>query len=354
MADEKLVLNNLDQITELLESNDDIDLSQVDFSNWPKLKIKIEGDKYHGTITPQLAKALYDFVYSLKKGYAQIKYGTSNLQRLRSEDNELFDSITFHISEGCSDVVTDGISKVFDAIAQCIKEGFKDMSPKQKFALLALTATLFAGYFAFDTYIQSYHDIESQKIESEVHAEQNSHEESIAKIVQEAADNDVELSNTISAYSEHINEGHRRIVQSVDDADRINYSGKELDKESIQRISERQPVTTDSKIYTETVRIDHIKRLVERQVVKVTFVSDYFDKQITIQYNMGYLGSTEETKLKEAFFNNVHKIVEIQYSAVINDDSRDFVRGTLMDIGEVKNSGYVASTDEDSYDDDDT
>ena len=113
MDSEKIVLAGVAQIIELIDEDSVEGIDKLDFSQWPALNIKIEGEKYHGTITPDIAKSLYDFVYQLKRGYAEIKYGTSNLQRLKKEDVALFDSITFKISEGSSDVVSEGFGKIF-------------------------------------------------------------------------------------------------------------------------------------------------------------------------------------------------------------------------------------------------
>ncbi|MDR5873791.1 hypothetical protein [Vreelandella gomseomensis] len=335
MADDKIVLTGVEQILGLLEDSSIDQIEKLDFSQWPSLKIKIEGDKYHGTITPELAKSLYDFVYQLKRGYAEIKYGTSNLQRLRKEDVALFDSITFRISEGCSDVISEGLGKIFDAIAQCVKDGFSEMTPKQKMATIVLLASIAAGYFAFDSYLGQQHEQEMARIDIEAQDNDYAHTSEIAEIVRQAATSSERADEAITGFRRHVEAGHRNIVQSVSDADRINYSGRELTEEDIERITHDRPITSDSTTFTEVVALEHVKRLIVRQIVTVSFYSPQFDRQITIQYNMGHLGTRKEERLKEAFFENTHKSVEVEYSAVFNEQTGEFIRGTLVSIGDI-------------------
>lgn len=354
MADERIVLTGIDQIFGLLESGSISDIDRLDFSEWPALKIKIEGDKYHSTITPDLAKSLYDFVYELKRGYAEIKYGTSNLQRLKKEDVALFDSITFRISEGCSDVISDGLERIFEAIAQSIKDGFKDMTPKQKIATIGIVAAITAGYFAFDSYLEHQHTQEMAQIDNEAQRDANAHTQSIAELIAEVSEASPRADQAISGFRRHVEDGHRGIVHSVSDADRINYSGQELGEQDIERITHDMPVTSDSQTYNDIVTVEQMKRLVSQQEVRVTFYSPQFDRQITIKYDMGYLGTKKESRLMEAFSDNVRKSVEIEYSAVFNDDNGEFIRGTLISIGEIYDSPADWSQElEDLSDEDD-
>ncbi|WNL40466.1 hypothetical protein RN346_07835 [Halomonas sp. PAMB 3232] len=338
MVDDRIVLNGMGQIFELLENGSLHDIDRLDFSEWPTLQIKIEGDKYHSTITPDLAKSLYDFVYDLKRGYAEIKYGTSNLQRLKKEDIALFDSITFKITEGCSDVIAKGFERIFEAIAQSIRDGFKDMTPRQKIATIGIVAGITAGYFAFDSYLEHQHAQEMAQINNDRQRDAYDHTESIAELIVEVSSASPRAEQAISGFRRHVEEGHRGIVHSVSDADHINYSGQNLEEQDIERITHDMPVSADSETYTDIVTVEQMKRLVSRQEVRVSFYSPQFDRQITIKYDMGYLGTRKENRLMEAFSDNVRKSVEIEYSAVFNDDNGDFIRGTLISIGEIYDS----------------
>ncbi|MBZ5486898.1 hypothetical protein HW452_05100 [Halomonas aquamarina] len=351
MAEDKIVLTGIEHVFELIKDSSINDIGNLDFSKWPNLHITIEGDKYHGTITPELAKSLYDFVYQLKRGYAEIKYGTSNLQRLRKKDEALFDSITFKISEGSSDVISKGLERIFEAIAQAIKDGFKDMTPRQKIATIGLVVLIGAGYFAFDSYLDHQHAQEMAQIGNEAQNSAYAHTERMAELVAEVSGAGARADQAISGFRRHVEEGHRNIVHSVSDADHINYSGQSLNEVDIQRITHEMPVTADSETFTEIVTVEQMKRFVSRQEVRVSFYAPHFDRQITIKYDMGYLGAKKENRLMEAFSDNVRKAVEIEYSAVFNDDNGDFIRGTLISIGDVYDSPADWSDDLEDLDD---
>jgi len=224
------------------------------------------------------------------------------------------------------------------------------MTPRQKVATIAFLASLAAGYFAFDTYLNNQHEQEMAKISIEAQDKDYAHTAKIAEIVAEAAENSPELEEAVYSFRRHVNDGHRNIVLSADDAEHISYSGQELGKEEIERIASDMPVTSDSDIYTEVVAIEHVKRIINRQIVTVSFFSPRFDRQITVQYNMNYLGTRKEERLKEAFFDNVRKNVEVEYSAVFNESTGEFIRGTLVSIGDIHDS---SEWDEEPNDQDD-
>ena len=353
MAENKIVLDGVDQIFALLEGASLEDIDRLDFSQWPTLDIKIEGDKYHSTITPDLAKSLYDFVYELKRGYAEIKYGTSNLQRLRKEDTALFDSITFKISEGCSDVKGEGFGRVYDAIAQAIKDGFKDMTPRQKMATIGIVASIGAGYLAFDSYLEHQHEQEMAVIDGNNQRDAYNHTKNMAELVAEVSNTSPRAQQALSGFRRHAEEGHRNIVESVNDADRIIYSGQTLEEVDIERITHDRPITSDSETYKDIVTVEQMKRLVSRQEVRVSFYSPRFDRQITVKYDMDYLGTRKESRLMEAFSNNVYQAVEIEYSAVFNEGNREFIRGTLISIGDVHPTQAVWDDAPEDLDDED-
>jgi len=344
MDDGKIKITGLEEVALLLNQDQEIDIKNLDFSSWPILSIKIEGDKYHGTITPSLAKSLYDYVYHLKRAYAEIKYGTSNLQKLKKEDIALFDSVTFKISEGCSDVLTEGLGKIFDAIAQSVEDRFKNMTSNQVVGLVVFLGGLAAGCYAFDSYLESNNQLEMARINQESQSDAYRHAEKIGELVAQAKQSNPHVKDTVNSFEGHMNEGHINIVRSVDDADRIKYSGKELSKEDIQKISSGTPVASDSSSISEVVIVEQVRRIVSRQIVSVSFYSSHFGRQITIQYNMGYLGGRKEAKLQEAFWENMSKRVEVEYSAVFNEANNDFVRGTLISVGDIEN--YHSGTDD--------
>lgn len=102
-----MTVSNLQEFISFIESEAFDEIEKIELKNWPMLDIKVEGGRYNGTITPELAKSLYDFYMDLQRSYTFLKYGSPNLQRLTQEDRKIFSSIEYRIEEGSLAVLGD-------------------------------------------------------------------------------------------------------------------------------------------------------------------------------------------------------------------------------------------------------
>lgn len=59
---------------------------KLDFDAWPTVNLRYKGDKFHGTITPDIAQAIVDLQEVLNRAYVLAVNNTSNLRSLTDED----------------------------------------------------------------------------------------------------------------------------------------------------------------------------------------------------------------------------------------------------------------------------
>lgn len=74
---------------------------RMDFKDWPTLKLVYTGEKFHGTITPDIAQAIVDLQETLNRSYALAINQTSNLRSLSDEDRRLL-QVVASVDEGSS------------------------------------------------------------------------------------------------------------------------------------------------------------------------------------------------------------------------------------------------------------
>lgn len=153
----KLVISSFKDVASLLAKGiDESDLGRISFKGWPTLAIKIQGDRYHGGITPWSAQGLNDIFVSIKKAYSVHKYGTPDLRAIKSQvDKSVFCDFTFNIQEGCTEITSGLTEKAVDALISMIKDGFKSMSPTQKFSFLCLFLLSVVGILSQSRYLES-------------------------------------------------------------------------------------------------------------------------------------------------------------------------------------------------------
>lgn len=79
---------------------------KLDFDSWPKLKLRYTGDKFDGTITPDIAQAIVDLQEALNRSYTLAVNHTSSLRSL-SEDDRRHLQVVATVEEGSSIVDID-------------------------------------------------------------------------------------------------------------------------------------------------------------------------------------------------------------------------------------------------------
>ena len=90
------------------------DIGEIDFSDFAKISVKIDGENYHGELTASLCHSLNQFHDSLSRLYCIAKYGEENLTNLSEEDKELL-NVTFFVNEGCTEWKVD-FQELFEKI----------------------------------------------------------------------------------------------------------------------------------------------------------------------------------------------------------------------------------------------
>lgn len=74
---------------------------KLDFDSWPILRLKYKGDKFKGTITPDIAQAILDLQDVLSRSYLHAVKNTTNLRGLTEEDRRAIQVIA-SVEEGSS------------------------------------------------------------------------------------------------------------------------------------------------------------------------------------------------------------------------------------------------------------
>lgn len=84
-----------------LENAFEGEIVKLDFDDWPLLRLKYTGDKFEGTITPDIAQAIVDLQEVLNRAYTLAVNHTSSLRSLSDEDRRAL-QVTATVEDGSS------------------------------------------------------------------------------------------------------------------------------------------------------------------------------------------------------------------------------------------------------------
>lgn len=339
-------VNNLQDFIDYLYSEEGIpDFADVSFQGWPVLDVKIYGERYSGRITPELAKSLYDFYMDLQRAYAFLKYGTSNLQRLTAEDKKIFSSVDFRFEEGCINLFgqfEEPIKSIIDSV-----KGLTDgMESKDKKHVVIFVGLALAGTITAYTLIDRYFDADLQKhkaeeqrqtIESVIDGNAESLE-TIRDIVTSSYDRlgDQEKQRLEGAVGQ-LDSGYRGIVESVPDADKVDFSGVAFDQEDIENIVQRESEETYRDVVVGEFVIDQIRKN-RFPVIALRVSSLGGDEEFTVQFRHGDITPESYENIYLSAKNN--ETVNLRYRATFNSDG-DVLRATLLEVGQGR---YLSSS----------
>ena len=221
------------------------------FKGWPIFDVKIEGDRYKGTLTPKLMSGLIEFQEQMQRAYAEIRYGSASLAKLSIADKADLE-LVFHITEGS----TNGQGALDAAINRIISAlPMSKMSGGQVTAFLIVAVLCFSGYMVFSGWNHS--DLEKAKLASSDNASQTQ-----AKLVEKLAEAlaSPRLPSEAVALKDRAAEGYRAIVVGAPDASSIDIQGEHFNADELEKIRAQEPSPKTRYERREDVYIEMVKR----------------------------------------------------------------------------------------------
>jgi hypothetical protein len=82
------------------------EIGEVEFKNWPVLRIHVEGEDYDSSLNSSQMSALVEFRKTIGRAYSAIAHGAYDMRRLKQEEEEQLEFST-SVSEGSSITDTD-------------------------------------------------------------------------------------------------------------------------------------------------------------------------------------------------------------------------------------------------------
>lgn len=134
----------------------------IELEGWPKLKVRLVGEKFESSITPSVMKSFIELQNLVYKSYAIAQYNTDDTRKLSKEERDELE-IEVKVEEGSSIFEVD-----FQAVLlKFAEKAAETMSPE----LIAVTVlglgVLWAGKASFSNYLNYRKDVRMAEVKSE-------------------------------------------------------------------------------------------------------------------------------------------------------------------------------------------
>lgn len=274
-------LDYLQDVLDRINNDEDINISDLNFSDFSTVKIKIYGTGYDGKLNSNVIHSMSNYHNELLKLYCMVRYRDSNLRNLTSEDKKLL-VIEYEVNHGCTEILN-FLKKPFESLAEVFEKMTNGMSPKQKTTCYIITVLSVVGYFSFYQAIDYFSKKQDQQNEiDKIKTIQNGILESISSNKQ--------AEDLIENIKNQSQQTYINTVKPLTDVSNIELSNKSLklkmDKSEISSFvtTNKEKLVTEEG--TKELLIESIKRTPERlNVVCSEIGSDYnFNLSVDISF----------------------------------------------------------------------
>lgn len=200
----------------------------LSFDSWPRLQIRLRGDGYESTITPEVASAIVHLQQAINRAYSRIVHHHADARALRdAEKNEI--RLKAKVEDGSS-LVTIDLSQLVQNIAQQVTG---KMTGTEIVVTLVSFGLIAGGVAAYKAFLQARSNdkvIDAQTTQNIAMSEQETER---MKIFATAVSRNSIVAKTSADFDDAKNE----LVKSVADAESIEIQGALVSKAAAKVIA---------------------------------------------------------------------------------------------------------------------
>lgn len=221
------------------------------FRGWPIFHVVIEGERYHGTMTPRLMEGFVEFHDQILRAYADVRYGSPSKGRLTNLEKAELD-LVFSISKGCTDgkgPLDEILNKLFSVLPM------NKLSGAQTALIVTVIVLSIAGYMTFKEWtalVTRTHQIEADSADKSQQAR-------LAEVLAKALANK-DLPDEGIRVRSHAVEGYRAIAKGAPDASGMEIQGEHYDAQDLQMVRDNEAPDRIREPRIDVLYIEMIKR----------------------------------------------------------------------------------------------
>lgn len=219
---------------------------EMDFTDWPRLNIRLTGEQFHGSLTPTVMRGFLEFQYSIYRAYAAAKFGIPDARRLSEEEKQELE-IAITVEEG---------SSIFEVDIQALLEKLVEnigarMSPTELTVLAISLALIWSGTTILRKFLTDRKAVAIKKLES------SEQERLVNALTDLSRDEKERLRIITSAMNENTRihvasaiaqDGQADLLKGLSEADEVTIQGQKISGEAIRhmaRSARRKAVEVD-------------------------------------------------------------------------------------------------------------
>lgn len=201
---------------------------RVVFDRWPILTIKLEGEGYESTITPDMASALVELQHAINRSYARLVHDSSNGRSLTADEREAL-KFKAKVEKGSS-LIEINLGEWMSQLSTAL---VNKMTPEHLVVTLLGAAALTGAVVAYKSYLR--HKSEDKKVDAAMQErialsnEETKRQEILARALTERP--------VLGYVAQDFDVARTEMLKGVGDADSLTISGIPLDNATAHAVA---------------------------------------------------------------------------------------------------------------------
>ncbi|WP_271105831.1 hypothetical protein [Pseudomonas tohonis] len=137
-------------------------LADLELEGWPKLKVRLVGDKFDSTITPTVMKSFIELQNLVYRSYALAQYQTDDTRKLSKDEREELE-IEVKVEEGSSIFEVD----FQEVLTKFAEKAAEQMTPEMIAITVLGLGVLWAGKTSYATYLDHRKEVRMAEAKTE-------------------------------------------------------------------------------------------------------------------------------------------------------------------------------------------
>lgn len=275
----------------------------LNFKDWPTLRLEYKGDKFKGTITPDIAKAIVDLQETLNRVYMLAVHNTTSLQGL-DQDTKQELALVATVNEGSSllGVNLDGFAETL------ITHLAGKMNGTESVITVLGTVLMVTAGWAWKSYLQSRSDDKKIELENHSRLQLSQHETERQKILADA----IVKSHVVRRADEMLGEPRNSFIRSATDADALTIpGGTSITGEEAQQLYRAPRSTSQDVQINGTFFIEGFKWASDKQTARLNLQRKDDGLTFAADLSVNALNEKQKARFKDGVIDRLEVYLSI-------------------------------------------
>ena len=283
---------------------------RLNFKDWPRLRLEYKGEKFKGTITPDIAKALVELQEAMERVYMQAVHGTTSRVGLDQSEKRALELVAT-VEEGSS-LIDVNLGNFAEKLAA---EMVGKMSSTEIIIAVIGVSVVFTAGWAWKSHLKNRSEEKQLQLENESRLQLSQQETERLRIVTDA----MRRSPVVQTADKLVEEPRNAFIKSATEADTFTIQGGvSITGEEARQIYRAARISSQEVQLNGAYFIEGFQWTSDGETARVNLHNKDDGKKFMADLSVNALSADQKTRFKDSTFDRLEVYLSIN-GTVLHD-----------------------------------